>query len=161
MQGRWPLALVGVLAFAGAPGCMPPQLPSQTVTEVAREMNLATRFGRMDVALEHTAPEERDAFAERHAAWGGEVRVVDIELSRLKMETTERALVFIDVAWMRMNEGLLRTTQLQQVWENPGGGWLLTEESRHAGDRGLLDNAVVVLRPERPKDVHLPSKTLR
>jgi hypothetical protein len=77
------------------------------------------------------------------------------------METTERALVFIDVAWMRMNEGLLRTTQLQQVWENPGGGWLLTEESRHAGDRGLLDNAVVVLRPERPKDVHLPSKTLR
>lgn len=144
-----------------AVGCVPPQVPSQTVSEVARRLNVAARFGRMDVALEHTAPDERDAFAERHATWGHDLRVVDVELGRLKMESTESARVFVDVSWMRMDEGLLRTTRVEQVWENPGGGWVLTRESRHAGDRGLLDRAVVVLRPERAPDVHLPSKTIR
>lgn len=141
--------------------CAAPQLPTQAVSDVARRLNLAARFGRMDVALEHTASEERDAFAKRHAAWGHDVRVVDVELARLKMESAERAVVLVDVAWTRMSESLLRATRLEQVWENPGGGWLLTEEGRQAGDRGLLGGTVVVLRPERAPDVHRPSKTIR
>lgn len=154
-------ALLGLGICSGLFACMPPELPSQSVSEVARRLNVAARFGRMDVALEHTGAEQRDAFALRHSEWGGEVRVLDVELSRLDVRSTELAHVMVDVSWMRMDEGLMRSTRLKQTWENPGGGWVLTAEERDAGDRGLLGGSVVVLRPKRAPDVHLPSKTIR
>jgi hypothetical protein len=160
MQHRMPIVPL-VLAVVSLGACTPPQVPSQTVSEVARELNVAARFGRMDVALEHTAPDERDAFVERHSNWGRDVLVLDVELGHLQMDGTEKAVVVVDVAWMRMDEGLLRSTQVQQTWENPGGGWVLAEEVRHAGDRGLLEQDVIVLRPDHQVDVHVPSKTIR
>jgi hypothetical protein len=153
---RWVVGL-----SLGFVACVPPQSPSQTVAEVARDLNVAARFGRMDVALEHTDPKAQDEFVRRRAEWGRDVRVVDIELSRLKVESTESAEVLVDVSWMRMDEGLLRSTQVKQSWENPGGGWVLAAEERAAGDRGLLGDGVVVLRPARRGDAHFPSKTIR
>jgi hypothetical protein len=141
--------------------CMPSQVPSQQVSEVARDLNVATRFGRMDVAVEHTAEEHRPDFLKHRAAWGNEVRVMDVEFAQLDMQASDTANVLVDISWMRMNEGLLRSTRLKQSWHNPGGGWKLSGEERVAGDLGLLGENVTVLRPEAQRDVHFPTKTIR
>jgi hypothetical protein len=140
--------------------CIPPHAPAQQVSEVARELNVATRFGKMDVAAESTTDAHRSNFLKRRADWGKEIRVVDVELAQLTLQTSEAAEVFVDVSWVRMDEGVLRSTRVKQHWANPGGGWKLAEEERVAGDLGLLGETVVVLRPDAPRDVHFPTKTL-
>jgi hypothetical protein len=152
---------LGLVALGWLSGCLTSQNPAQTVSDVARDFNVATRFGRMDVAMEHTSEAIQREFVEHHADWGGEIRVLDVELSQLKLEDTSAAEVFVDVSWVRMNEGMLRATRLKQRWENPGGGWKLSAEERQSGDIGLLGESVVVLRPEGPRDVHFPVKTIR
>jgi hypothetical protein len=153
--------LLSSIALCLAVACLPPHAPAQQVSDVARDLNVAARFGRMDVALEHTSKEHQPEFMARRSEWGRDIRVVDIELASLELKSTEAAVVLVDVAWMRMNEGLLHSTRLEQRWENPGGGWKLQSEERASGDVGLIGEKVVVLRPERPRDVHLPAKTIR
>lgn len=148
---------VSLLFFA----CIPPQAPAQQVSDVARDLNVAARFGRMDVALEHTAQSHQPEFMARRAEWGRDIRVVDVELSEFALHSPDAADVIVDVAWTRMDEGLLRSTRLKQHWENPGGGWKLSAEERTQGALGLFGENVVVLRPDRPRDVHFPSKTIR
>lgn len=157
----WALRCIMSGAVMCLTGCMPSQVPSQQVTEVARDLNVATRFGRMDVAVEHTAEAHRSDFLKHRAAWGNEVRVMDVEFAQLDMQASDKANVLVDISWMRMNEGLLRSTRLKQNWHNPGGGWKLNGEERVAGDLGLLGENVTVLRPEAQRDVHFPTKTIR
>jgi hypothetical protein len=154
-------ALFACALSLGLFACMPPQAPAQAVSDVARDFNIATRFGRMDVAMEHTAKDRQRELMDHRAAWGGEIRVLDIELAQLNLEDTALADVLVDVSWVRMNEGLLRATRIKQRWENPGGGWKLGGEERVSGDVGLLGESVIVLRPEGPRDVHFPVKTIR
>ncbi len=140
--------------------CMPSQVPAREVSEVARDLNLATRFGRMDLAAEHTSEEHRREFLESRADWGLDVRVVDVELTQLDVPDAETAEVIVDVSWVRIDENLLRSTRIRQNWQNPGGGWQLSGEERIAGDFGLLGENVTILRPEA-RDAHFPTKTIR
>jgi hypothetical protein len=142
-------------------GCFPLGAPSQQISDIARDVNVATRFGRMDVAMEHTAESHRVEFMRTRADWGTELRVLDVELSKMELKTPESAEVFVDVNWVRMDEGLLRSTRLKQHWQNSGNDWQLDAEERLSGDVGLLGEQVVVLRPETPRDVHFPVKTLQ
>ena len=91
-------------------GCLRPPSPAEQVTDAARELNLATRFGRLDVASERASDAARKSFLERRRQWGNELRVVDIDLSGLSLPDPEHAEVMVNVAWMRMSEGLLRNT---------------------------------------------------
>lgn len=154
---RRALAWVFVSALGA---CMPSQVPAQEVSEVARDFNLAARFGRMDVAAEHTADSHRSAFLASRADWGKDVRVVDVELAQLDAPDSEKAEVIVDVSWLRMDENLLRSTRLRQNWENPGGGWRLSAEERIGGDVGLLGESVTILRPDA-RDAQFPTKTIR
>ena len=158
--GRVMRRSVGWLLAGVLVACMPSQVPAREVSDVARDLNLATRFGRMDVAAEHTSEGHRQKFLDSRASWGTEVRVVDVELSQLHVPDAETAEVIVDVSWVRMNEGLLRSTRIHQDWENPGGGWRLSAERRIGGDVGLLGENVVVLRPEA-RDAQFPTKVIR
>jgi hypothetical protein len=150
--------------FAVLPACMAPQPPSQRVADVARETNLAARFGRMDFALEHTADGAREHFGKRRAAWGNAVRVLDFELSGLKMKDSENATVMVDIQWMRVDEDVLKTTRVEQSWR--GGtedhGWVLVRERRIGGDLGLFGERVAHLdAPRTHDDVQFATKTIR
>ena len=140
--------------------CVPIGAPFQEVSELARDVNLATRFGRMDIAFEHTSDAHRKEFLRKRADWGTEIRILDVEMSGVELKTPESAEATVDVSWVRMNEGLLRSTRVKQAWQNEGGGWLLNSEERQSGDVGLLGERVVVMHPDAPKDVHFPVKTL-
>ena len=141
--------------------CVPPQGSSRKVQDVARDMNVATRFGRMDVAVELTAPEHRSEFLRRRADWGKEIRILDVEITRLELKDDDTAEVFVDVGWVRMSEGLLRSTRVKQDWHSEESDWQLAAEERLSGDLGLLGEPVLVLRPDAPRDVHFPVKTLQ
>ena len=155
------LAALSCLLVAG---CFAPPPPSQRVADVARNVNEAARFGRMDLALEHTAEGARSHFAKHRETWGNSVRVLDFELSSLSMKDSENATVLVDIQWMRVDEDMLRMTRVEQTWRGGAGdnGWSLVRERRLSGDIGLFGEKIARLDAPAPHgDVQFPSKTIR
>lgn len=142
-------------------GCLAPPSQSQRVTDSARELNLATRFGRMDVALGHAAKGAQQSFLERRTEWGKGIRIVDVELAGLSMKDEMNATIQVDVSWVRVNDDTLRTTRLAQVWRDDGG-WRLVRELRMAGDLGLFGEPLPAP-PEQAgqRDVQFATKIIR
>jgi hypothetical protein len=130
------------LAFAalllGFVGCFAPPSAAQRLNEAALDMNGATRFGRMDIALEHVGPEARLEFAQRHAAWGASIRVVDLDYGGFNMIQRDEAEVLLNVTWLRQDEATVRVTKIAQRWRDDRGTWQLVGEKRKEGDAGLL-----------------------
>jgi hypothetical protein len=114
----------------------------------------------MDVAIERTANAARKSFSERRRYWGSDIRVVDVDLTGMSMVDEDNADVTVQIDWMRMSEGVLRSTVVAQHWRATSG-WQLTREKRVGGDAGLFGEKVVVLAPEVAKDTYFPSKTIR
>jgi hypothetical protein len=125
-------------SLLGLAGCFAPPSAAQRLSDAAVDMNAATRFGRMDIALEHVGAAARAEFARRHASWGRGVRVVDLELGGFDMLKRDEAEVLVNVAWQRPDEATLRVTQLAQRWRDDRGRWQLIGEKRRDGDSGLL-----------------------
>lgn len=151
--GALAMPLVACAAAARTPGAQ--------LIDSANDLNNATRFGRMDVALEQTAPVARDTFMERHQAWGNEIRVVDVVVTSAQIIDEERAEVLVQIAWTRMSEGLLRSTSLRQSWRNPkSGGWQLEREQRIGGDAGLFGEPLPAVALAPARDTHFKSRSL-
>ena len=155
MANAW-LTLACVLSLGGC--LMPPA--SEKATDAARELNLAARFGRIDIAAGRAASEARSEFLRRRAQWGGNIRVVDVELSGLAMPDSDHAVFQVDYSWMRVNEETLRSTRISQRWSARKGPWALESEQRVAGDVGLFGEPVDVLRPA-PRDTQFATKVIR
>src|SRR5438067_10312587 len=98
------------------------------VQEVATELNVNTRFGRMEMAAEQVAPKEREEFLRHRTGWGGRIRVADAEIIGLSMKGDDDADVTLRVAWFRPDEGELRITMVKQAWHDFKGDWKLTGE---------------------------------
>jgi hypothetical protein len=140
--------------------CMMPPPASEKATDAARELNIAARFGRIDVAASRAASQERAEFIRRRAQWGGEIRVVDVELAGLSMPDSDHAVFQVDYAWMRTDEDTLRSTRITQRWSALKGAWALESEQRTAGDVGLFGEHVDVLRPAQ-RDAQFATKVIR
>jgi hypothetical protein len=160
MSGKPLFRVVALLALAFAPGCMAPPPPAERVTDAARELNTAARFGRLDIAVGRTAEGARAEFLNRRSRWGEAIRVLDVELVGLEMQDGQHALVMVDVAWVRSDESTLRSTRLAQVWKDEEDGWRLAREQRSSGDLGLFGE-VVVRPPSTHRDAHFPVTTIR
>jgi hypothetical protein len=148
------LATAAILAL----GCVAPPTQATRATDAARELNLASRFGRMDIALGGTAPGARESFLERRVAWGKEVRIVDVELAGMAMKDELNAIIQVDIAWVRADDDTLRATRIAQTWRDDGG-WHLVREQRLAGDLGLFGERVQMT-PVEQRDVQFPSKSI-
>jgi hypothetical protein len=124
------------LAAAGLAGCIAPPSSAQRLTDAAYEMNVAARFGRMDIAAEHVGVTVRDEFAKRHQAWGRAVRIVDVEFGGVSL-TKEGAEVQVVVTWQRPEDPIIRVTNVTQRWTDVRGSWRLMSEDEK-GDLGLF-----------------------
>ncbi|MRG94509.1 hypothetical protein [Polyangium spumosum] len=136
-----------LLVALAASGCMMPQTPTDKLMDAAYDHNTALRFGRMDIAREHVVASAREAWAQRHASWGGRVRVVDLELSDVRMKARDEAEVRVRVEWQRIDEAELRTTELVQKWRN-ASGWRVHAEECASGDTALLDRPADTAKPK-------------
>src|SRR3954468_6814456 len=140
--------------------CPMPPAASEKATDAARELNVAARFGRIDIAAGLAAAGARDEFLRKRAQWGGNIRVVDVELGGLSMPDSDHAGFQVDYSWMRMDEDNLRSTRVAQRWSSSKGAWVLESEKRVAGDVGLFGEHVEVLRPAQ-RDAQFATKVIR
>lgn len=136
------LACLSLGALALQPlACMAPPTPAERVTEAAMALNVAARFNQLDVAVARTAAANRPDFMKRHAAWGQSLRIVDVEMASLSLPESDKAVVLVDYAWIRNDEGTMRATRVEQRWKD-NAGWHLVSEKRISGDLGLLGEPV-------------------
>jgi hypothetical protein len=138
---RLPAAAVAVAL--GLAACVAPPGPAERLAESAYDMNTASRFGRVDVAIDYVVSAAQEEFARRRAAWGRDLRVVDVELTGIRMLEGGEASVLLSVSWQRLDEISVRVTHLEQRWKDGRGEWRMASEERSGGDAGLLN--------ERPK----------
>lgn len=151
------LSLLGLLTGA----CLMPPPPAERVSNAARELNVAARFGRMDIALELTADAWRSQFLKSRTEWGRSVRVLDVELAGFSMPERDRARIEVDYAWSRSDEGVLRSTRVAQEWRDVGGGFRMVSERRIAGDVGLLGEPSPPQPAQERRDVQFATKVIR
>jgi len=137
--------------------CVGASTPGARAQEAASELNVNARFGRMEMAAEHVAPAQREAFLARRRTWGGTVRVADYELAGVRMRGKADAESFVRVAWYRIDQGDLRTTMLKQTWHDFKGSWQLVGEDRSDGDVGLFGEPTPDAEPARPKNARFPT----
>jgi hypothetical protein len=132
-------SFVAAASIAFVAGCIaPPAGPSERLADAAHGLNTATRFGRMNAALDHVAPDAKDEFTKRHEPWGRDVWVVDLEVVDVVVRSRDEASVVLSVLWQRPDEAELRTTQITQSWRDDRGGWRMIAEQKSGGDSGLL-----------------------
>ncbi len=131
------LAALG-LASSLMVGCMPPQTPTDKLTDSAWSMVEAARFGRMDIMISSVQPAQQEAYADAHAEWGGNIRILDIEYGGAKLVKADKAVVLMTVAWQRLDESSLRQSSVKQTWTLGGDRWLISEEVISGGDKELL-----------------------
>lgn len=134
--------------------------PMAKAQDVAQELNMNTRFGRMEMAIERVAAKEREEWMKRHKAWGGKIRIADTEMAGVRLPTESEAEVSVRVAWYRSDEQELRSTLVKQKFKDVDGSWQLVGETRTEGDFGLLGEPVPKEPPPAegapPKRAHFP-----
>jgi hypothetical protein len=123
-------------------GCPMPPNSAQKAQEMAQEFNVNTRFGRVEMAVEHVAPKERDTWLSHHKAWGAKIHIADVEMAGMKMVTDTEASVYVRIAWYRVDDQQLRVTTVLQKWKDVDGAFMLSDERRSDGELGLLGEAV-------------------
>lgn len=141
-------------------GCFAPASPTMRVNDAAHDLNIATRFGKMELAVSHVDASVRNDFMARRSQWGREIRIIDVDLGSVEVRDETHALVTIDISWVPLRDDILRSTRVTQTWEDKGKGWKLTREVRASGDQGLFGEVLEVQDTPHP-DVHLPSRTLK
>ena len=151
--------LICALSF-GITACPMPPGASEKASDAARELNLSARFGNMDVAAKKASKDARAGFMQRHALWGSEIRIVDVELAGMNMPDSDHAVFEVNYSWMRTNESTVRTTRVRQSWTSLKGAWSLQSEKRAAGDVGLFGEHVDVLRPTQ-RNAQFATKVIR
>ena len=146
------------LALLGLAGCIAPTGGTQKLADTAYDMNNATRFGRMDVALEHVAMKSREQFQKEHAGWMRNARIVDIEFNGIQVKKDGDGEVSVTLTWQRADESTTRTTSLIQRWTETRNVWTMASEEAR-GDDGLLGEkekakdatSAAPAKPERPR----------
>lgn len=123
---------------AGLGGCFATRSSTDKLLDAAHEHNGAVRFGRMDIALDHVNASAKEEWLKRRAAWKSGVRIVDVELEGMQMSGLTEATVQVRVAWQRIDEADLRSTEVVQKWRTSAGPWQLVTEDCTGGDKSLL-----------------------
>lgn len=144
---------------ACATGCFGPQTPRGKADEAARELNMAARWDRMDMALQRSAPDARREFVEHRKDWHQSTRILDTQLAGLHLLDPTHAIVQVDVSWTLSNDTTLRITRLEQRWSDDEGKWVLEKEKYVAGAQGLFGGEVDHAEPRGDK--HFPTRVIQ
>ena len=89
--------------------------------------------------MSFVAKDAKAEFARRHNKWHDVVRIVDVDLTSMQMVDKETAEVHLKVAWHRVDESTLRSSELAQKWSYSTGDWQIEEELRIGGSPGLFN----------------------
>jgi len=110
----------------------------QRAQETAYQYAMSMRFGQADGLLPFVEPAQRPSYATRYARWRRTLRILDLELTGVRLLSADEANVSLVVGWSKTNETTLRTTVIAQTWRSKRSQWFLVGETDIDGDRGLF-----------------------
>jgi hypothetical protein len=141
-------------------GCPAPPNSLARAQQTAQEFNLDSRLGHTALSMEHVAPEARDRYKAQHRGWGTNVRLVDVEILGMTAQGEHDAKAVVRVSWYRPEDQELRSTTVEQAWNDKPAGWQLVQERRVEGEMGLLGEAVLYQNPEARRPAQFPTVRL-
>jgi hypothetical protein len=132
-------ALTVALIAGSVAGCATQADHRRRLMDQAQDLNVASRFGRIDVASQYAMTEAQPTFMQRRRSWGREIQVLDTQISHTQVKDSDDAEVVVQIDWTRATEGLLHTTWVKQEWHSEARGpWKLQAEQQIEGDKGLF-----------------------
>jgi hypothetical protein len=153
-------AIAFCTVIAALTGCPAPPNALARAQQAAQEFNLDSRLGHGELSLERVAPDARERYQSQHRAWGTSVRVVDVELAGMKPQSERDVQVLVRVAWYRPEDEELRSTTIEQTWNDKPAGWQLVLERRVEGEMGLLGEPVLYQNPDPRRPMQFPTVRL-
>jgi len=132
-------AISVLIATCWLGGCLTNNInPSQKLNERVQEYSDATRWNRMDLAIQLVMPSYRDAFTKSHSAWGRSVEVADAELIHIQIAPDgNTATSTLAYSWYNLSAMTLARTVVRQQWDIRDG-YHVTSEEFIEGDATLL-----------------------
>jgi hypothetical protein len=131
-----------VSVLVGLAGCLMQNLSPETrMRDAVIELNEGARWGRMDVASGHVAPQFRPVFKASHTRWGRDIQIADTEILGMSPETDEEgagAFSRVAIRWYDQGTMVLSDTVVRQTWQKHKQTFLLTGESIESGQPDLL-----------------------
>jgi hypothetical protein len=113
--------------------------PQKKLNDAIRDVNDASRWGRIDLAVQYVEPTYQDTFLKSRYKWGRLFRIADTDLVRVEMNPDkERAVSLMSISWYRLDQMTLHHTIVRQQWKDCDGTYLLTAEDVLEGDALLM-----------------------
>jgi len=123
-------------------GCLLQSLSPETrLRDSVIELNEGARWGRMDVAAGHVAPQFQNQFRLSHLRWGRDIQIADSEILGVDAHTEEDgtgASSRVAVRWYDQETMVIAQTIIRQSWRKHKQTFLLTSESIESGHPDLL-----------------------
>jgi len=128
---RWAF-LVSLVSCGGS--CVSGDGLQTELRNATTEYNRSLRWGDFDRAAEHLPVKSQQAFLEQHEAVREELVIVDYEVTRLDLDAgTGVATSRAEVSWHTDRQLVLKTTEVEQVWQFFAGQFVLVDEHRKHG----------------------------
>jgi hypothetical protein len=114
-----------------ATGCTLANLtPQARFAESTHVLNDATRWGRVDMAVEQVSPKYLSRFMTRHREWGHAISIADFDVVRMQVAADRKtATSEVTISWYPSDGVMLRTSTIVQQWEAEHGGFRLVDEA--------------------------------
>lgn len=115
--------------------------PQRRLAEHVHQTNDERRWGRVDLAAQHVRGRLRESWAARHARWGAEVRIADVDVTNLELGLAhDRAAARVEYAWIDERTMELHRTIVRQIWEPESERYYLVREEVIGGDPELFED---------------------
>lgn len=132
------LVLVASL-FTGAcasPGKNSPksEKPGTDLNNSIQGFHRFLRWGKFRKASQFVAADYREGFLNGLMEREGKLEVVEIEVKRVQMSDSDRAVVEVRQKQYSDKSMKLRTREMTEIWEKTDGKWRLTRRHRNSSD---------------------------
>jgi hypothetical protein len=117
-------------------GCMFASLtPQARFSEAAHTLNDASRWGQVDLALEHVSPKYIARFTERHREWGEVVSIAEVDMVSLQVAPDRQsAKSEVSLSWFNDGGVMIKNSVVIQKWTTEHGKFKLIDEAVRRGD---------------------------
>jgi len=134
------MRLVPIVLILFVNGCLLDNIsPTRKLNDSIRDLNDASRWGRIDLAVPYVEPTYQANFLKARHRWGRQLRIADTELVRLDINSEQdQAIALMAISWYRIDQMTLRHTVVRQVWIEQDGHYLLSAEAVSEGDALLM-----------------------
>ncbi len=115
---------VSVAAGGLLGGCGSYKSPGEKLRDAAWRFNESVRWGRFSVAAQALPAARRGAWLKAMERTAGALRVLEFDMTPVRVGS-KRALVQVDLAYVRASDPVVRQQRRQQIWRYDDGRWIL------------------------------------